>query len=153
MSKKCECSDQGFALRDFRLNDYNQVIELWHGCGLPFRPEGRDSSERIAKEIERSDTSFLVAECQGEIVGTVLGTSDGRKGWINRLAVRPDHRRMGLARRLMKEMESRFEAQGLEVFSCLIEDHSDSSMRLFEKAGYKDDPTVHYFSKRLNGGS
>ncbi len=153
MDGRCECADQGFALRDFRMDDYNQVIGLWCTCGLPFRPKGRDSRERIAKEIEGSTGLFIVAECQGEIVGTLVGTTDGRKGWINRLAVRPDHRREGLARTLIKEMETRFQTRGLEVFSCLIEDHSDSSVRLFEEVGYRDDSTVHYFSKRLNDGS
>ena len=140
-------------MRDFRIDDYDQVVNLWRTCGLPFRPSGRDSRERIAKEIERPTALFLVVECEGDIVGTLFGTTDGRKGWINRLAVRPDHQRKGLAKRLIKEMEARFGELGLEVFSCLIEDHSDSSMRLFEEIGYKEDPSVRYFSKRLNKDS
>ena len=153
MNRECECSKLGFALRDFQIGDYDQVIELWRSCGLPFRPDGRDSRERITKEFERPTALFLVAVCQGEIIGTLFGTTDGRKGWLNRLAVRPDHRRRGLAKRMIGEMETRFEALGLEVFSCLVEDHSDMSMRLFEEIGYRDDPTVHYFSKRLKDGS
>ena len=153
MSGKCECSKLDLNLRDFRIEDYDQVIGLWRACGLPFRPGGRDSRERIAKEIEKPTALFLVVECEGDIVGTLFGTTDGRKGWINRLAVRPDHQRRGLAKRLVKEMERRFEALGLEVFSCLIEDHSDPSMRLFEEIGYKEDPGVHYFSKRLSKDS
>jgi N-acetylglutamate synthase len=150
MSEKHECSNKGPMLRDFRMGDYDQVIELWRICGLPFRPNGRDSKERIAMEIEKPMALFLVIECKGNIVGTLFGTTDGRKGWINRLAVRPDHQRSGNAKRLINEMENRFERLGLEVFSCLIEDHSDSSMRLFEAVGYKEDPSVHYFSKRRN---
>jgi ribosomal protein S18 acetylase RimI-like enzyme len=153
MSEKHECSDHGLALRDFRIEDYDQVIELWRICGLPFRPNGRDGKERIAREIEKPMALFLVIECEGDIVGTLFGTTDGRKGWINRLAVRPDHRRRSIAKRLIKEMETRFERLGLEVFSCLIEDHSESSMRLFEEVGFKEDPSVHYFSKRLNKDS
>jgi ribosomal protein S18 acetylase RimI-like enzyme len=153
MSGKGECSKLDFIVREFRIEDYDQVISLWRACTLPFRPNGRDSKKRIAKEIEKPTALFLVIERQGEIVGTLFGTTDGRKGWINRLAVRPDQRRKSLAKRLIKEMEGRFEALGLEVFSCLIEDHSDSSMRLFEEIGYKDDPSVHYFSKRRNKDS
>lgn len=153
MSGECECSKLTIKIRDFRIEDYDQVMSLWRTCGLPFRPSGRDSKERIAKEVEKLTAPFLVVECGGEIVGTLFGTTDGRKGWINRLAVRPDHQRRGLAKRLVEEMEDRFEALGLEVFSCLIEDHSDSSMRLFEDIGYKEDRSVHYFSKRLKKDS
>jgi GNAT superfamily N-acetyltransferase len=140
-------------IRDFRIDDYDRVIGLWLACGLPFRPKGRDSRERVANEIKKPTALFLVVECQGDIVATLFGTTDGRKGWINRLAVRPDHRGRGLAKRLIKDTEARFKSLGLEVFSCLIEGHSDSSMRLFEEIGYKEDPNVHYFSKRLNKDS
>ena len=94
-----------------------------------------------------------MAEFQGDVVGMLFGTTDGRKGWINRLAVRPDLRRKDVAKMMIETMEARFETLGLEVFACLIEDHSDSSKRLFEEIGYKDDPAVHYFSKRLKDGS
>jgi len=135
------------------MDDYGRVLELWCACGLPFRPDGRDSRERIARELERPTALFLVAVCRGEIISTLFGTTDGRKGWMNRLAVRQDHRRRGLAKRMIEELETRFKALGLEIFCCLIEDHSDSSMRLFEEIGYRDNPTVHYYSKRLNDGS
>jgi ribosomal protein S18 acetylase RimI-like enzyme len=148
-----ECSNQYLMIRDFRIEDYDEVISLWRSCGLPFRPNGRDSIARIAKEIEKPMALFLVATYQHEIVGTLFGTTDGRKGWINRLAVKPNHQRRGFAKRLIIEMETRFEARGLEVFSCLIENHSDSSIRLFEAMGYEEDPKVHYFSKRLDKDS
>lgn len=153
MKGTSEFSKQDLAMRDFQMEDYDQVIEMWCTCGLPFRPNGRDSRERINEELGRPTALFLVAEFQGEIVGTLFGTTDGRKGWINRLAVRPELRRKGVAKMMIESMEARFEALGLEVFSCLIEDHSDSSMRLFEKIGYKDDPGVRYYSKRSKDGS
>ena len=153
MNGECECSERGFTTRDFRIMDYEEVIALWRICGLPFRQDGRDNRERIAKEIEKPTALFLVAECCGDIVATLFGTTDGRKGWINRLAVRPDHRRKGLAKRLIEDVETRFEALGLEIYSCLIEDHSLTSMKLFENVGYRQDPTVHYYSKRLKDDS
>jgi len=36
-----------------------------------------------------------------ELVGSVLASHDERKGWLNRLAVAPNHRRRGPARRLI----------------------------------------------------
>ena len=142
-----------FAVRDFRIEDYDQVIRLWRSCGLPFRVNGRDSRERIAKEIEKPTAIFLVAEREGRIVGTLLGTTDGRKGWINRLAVDPEHQRSGLGTKMIEEMEARFSKMGLEVLACLIEDHNQGSKAFFQELGYKDDPTVHYYSKRKSEGS
>ena len=153
MKDEHECSNLDPRIRDFQIEDYDEVIRLWRSCELPYRPNGRDGRGRIAKEIENPMALFLVATCKDEIVGTLLGTTDGRKGWINRLAVRSDHRRRGLAKRLVREMERRFKDLGLEVFCCLIEDRSEPSMRLFSDLEYEEDPSVHYFSKRLDKDS
>ena len=57
-----------------------------------FRSALRDGTprERLAAELEGDRSVFLAAELEGQIVGVVLGTHDGRKGWINRLAVTPE---------------------------------------------------------------
>ena len=64
---------------------------------------------------------FLLAEADGRLVGTVLGTHDGRKAWINRLAVSPAFRRRGIARLLVAEVEARMAALGLDIIAALIE--------------------------------
>ncbi|MBU0614590.1 MAG: GNAT family N-acetyltransferase, partial [Nanoarchaeota archaeon] len=40
---------------------------------------------------------ILVLRHEGRIIGTSIGTFDGRKGWINRVAVDPDFRGRRLA--------------------------------------------------------
>jgi hypothetical protein len=61
--------------------------ELWQEAGIHYRPGGRESRSHLAKELEGGQAIFLVAVAEGKVVGVVLGTHDGRKGWINRLAV------------------------------------------------------------------
>ena len=48
---------------------------------------------------------FIGAFADGKLVGIVVATHDGRKGWINRLAVHPDYRRRGIAKKLIEEAE------------------------------------------------
>ncbi len=90
---------------------------------------------------------LLVAEAEGRIVGTVLGTHDSRKGWVNRLAIDSEFRRKNLATRLISEIEKWFESNGLDVFACVIESDNSVSMELFSKLGYAE-WDVRYFSKR-----
>lgn len=78
--------------RDLVIDDYDELLSLWEKAGGIYRPNGRDSREKIAEELEKDTAIFLVAETDGSIVGTVFGTHDGRKGWINRLAISPDYR-------------------------------------------------------------
>ena len=73
-----------------------------------------------------------------KLVAVAVLTHDGRKGWINRLAVEPAYRRQGLARRLVAEAERWFAQDvGLEVWAALIERHNDASLLLFERAGLR----------------
>jgi len=138
---------QDIFIRQFSQKDYGKIIELWRNANLPFRPEGRDSSAKINEQIKNVTTIILVAEFNGKIVGTVLGTHDGRKGWINRLAVDTEFRRENVAKRLVVELESRFEKIGLEVVACLIEGKNAASMEVFKRLGYEE-LDVKYFSKR-----
>ncbi len=136
-------------IRDFRIEDYDAVTALWTEAGLPFRPEGRDRRESVAREIEDDRALFLVAEEEGRIVGVVFGTHDGRKGWINRLAVAPDCRRRGLAKALVEEVEARLRRLGIVIVACLIEEENEISLATFAELGYKRWPDIIYHAKRF----
>lgn len=141
-------------IREFRPADYASVMELWAEGGLPLKPEGRDSLENIVRQTGLPNVRFLVAEVGegGRVVGTVLATHDGRKGWINRVAVDATLRKRGLGARLIGEAERWLESQGLDILACLIEDDNAVSMAVFEKLGYKKHPEIIYFAKRKYPG-
>jgi ribosomal protein S18 acetylase RimI-like enzyme len=140
-------SSQGVLIRQFKHDDYDRIIRLWSSANLPIRPKGRDSYEKIKAQIRGGSTILLVAESNGKVVGTVLGTHDGRKGWINRLAVDTEFRRKNIAKQLVSQAEKWFEEIGLEVFACVIEGNNIPSIELFKKLGYEE-WDVRYFSKR-----
>lgn len=129
--------------------DYDAVVGLWGRAGLAsVRRFGRDSREAVQGQLESENCVFLVAEEEGRIIGVVFGSHDGRKGWINRLAVDPEFRRRGVAQDLILKVEERLKKKGIQVFSTLIFKSNRSSMNLFSKMGYKADPSILYLSKR-----
>jgi len=135
-------------IRDLRPEDYDHLCELWNKAGLPYRPRGRDQRESIIREIGEGCSIFLVAEEDGEVVGVVLGTHDGRKGWINRLAVCPVYRGRGIGRALVVEVEKRLLGKGIDIVSCLIEDSNLDSMACFARLWYVPHRDIIYLSKR-----
>jgi len=137
-------------IRNFNINDYNNVIRLWDQTKLPFKSEGRDSLIKIRNEINKENSIFLVAEDKGKIIGTVFGTHDGRKGWINRLAVLPDYQRKGIAKKLCLEVENKLNNLGIEIICCLIENYNINSFNFFKKLGYILHDDIKYLSKRKN---
>lgn len=130
------------------MEDYDSLIELWDDSDLPYKPEGRDRRDRIERELEAANAVFLVASEGDRIAGSVFGTHDGRKGWINRLAVAPEYQRRGVARMLVERVEEILLALGIEITACLIEDWNGDSMKVFEKLGYTRHSDIIYFSKR-----
>lgn len=137
-------------VRAMRIEDYDVLIELWDKAGLPYRPQGRDSREHLARELQEGGGFFLVAEHQGALIGSVFATSDSRKGWINRLAVLPEHQRQGVGRMLVQEAEQRIYATGIEIIACLIEDWNAVSLQAFERMGYVRHDDINYLTKRLS---
>jgi ribosomal protein S18 acetylase RimI-like enzyme len=130
------------------MADYDRVMEIWSEGRLPLKPLGRDSRAQIEGQLRRPNVLFLVAEAAGRVVGTALATHDGRKGWINRLAVDGTFRKRGIGRRLVLEAERQLAAMGLSIFACLIEDWNGVSMEVFERLGYTKHPEILYFAKR-----
>jgi len=137
-------------IRRLTIDDYNGIISLWSRADLPFKPKGRDSRRSVAEQIRASPGFFLGAFEDGRLVGTVVLSSDMRKGWINRLAVDPDYRHRGVAKALIEESEKTLRHHGLKIFCSLIEGPNKASKTLFEKCGYTEHTDISYFSKRDN---
>lgn len=135
-------------VRRMRPEDYEAVADIWTRSGLPFQPRGRDSEERIREQLESDSSIYLVAEDRGKVVGTVLVTHDLRKGWLNRLAVRPEEQGRGIARDLVRRAEQELADRGIKIFAVQIHRHNERSRRLFAELGYQEHSDIVYCSKR-----
>ncbi len=135
-------------IRKIRNNDYDALIKLWQKAKLSYRPKGRDSKKNIAKQLKQHNTIYLVAELDNKIIGSILGTHDSRRGYLNRLAVLPEYQKKGIARQLVKAVEKYLGKKGIQIVTCLIEDWNKTSLKVFEKLGYQRHNDIIYFSKR-----
>ncbi|KKK58646.1 hypothetical protein LCGC14_3042330, partial [marine sediment metagenome] len=84
------------------LKHRKQVVELWQDV---FGYEAGHNQPEVAidKKIAAGDGLFFVAVKQETVAGTVMAGYDGHRGWINYLAVHPQHQRAGVAAQLMDE--------------------------------------------------
>lgn len=135
-------------LRKLTADDYDDIIRVWGDAGLPYKPQGRDRRDRITAEMEREDTGFFGLFENDRMLAVGMATFDGRKGWINRVAVDPDRRGERFGVEIMKACEQFLRGRGAEIIAALIEDINTPSISLFQKEGYVVMKEFLYFSKR-----
>jgi GNAT superfamily N-acetyltransferase len=135
-------------IKKLNIYHYHQITGLWAESGLKFKPHGRDSQESMAKEMKLDGVQYFGYYENEVLLGVALANYDGRRGWINRLAIHPDYRGKGIAGKLIEECERFLKSKGAVVLAALIEDINEPSMTCFEKAGFVCEKEWLYFAKR-----
>lgn len=137
-------------IREFRFpEDYPQVKKLWASMEKGVSLSRSDTPDEIQKKLARDPDLFLVAEDDGQIVGTVIGGFDGRRGLIYHLAVTASLRRQGIGSRLMEELESRLRAKGCLRCYLLVTTDNRDGMQYYEKHGWERMDYVMPYAKNL----
>lgn len=139
---------KGLTMRPLKESEIALLPKLWDDSGLPYKSAGRDSLKKLRAQ-RKADMDLFIGVFQGKkMVAAAIASDDGRKGWINRLAVLPDMRGKGIAVALISECEKILRRKGIRLFCVHIEGYNSESMRLFEKAGYKKEEDIFYYTKR-----
>ena len=121
-------------IREFKIADYDEVMRLWKESGLVIRPG--DDIGGVKLKLKRDPDLFLVAEEKHEIVGVVMGAWDGRRGWINHLAVKPSYQGSGIGTALVRELEKRLVKKGARKVNAQIYEWNNKSLKFFKANGY-----------------
>ena len=133
-------------IRPFTVADELAVVELWQHCGL-IRP-WNDPYKDIKRKLTTEPELFVVGEIGGKIVASVMAGFDGHRGWVNYLAVSPDHRKAGLGRMLMRHVEAALEARGCPKLNLQVRSTNQEAVEFYRRIGYSTDEVVS-LGKRL----
>ncbi len=133
-------------IRPFSMADEPAVVELWRRCELtrPWNDPHRDIQRKLTTQADL----FLVGEVDGEIVASVMAGFDGHRGWVNYLAVSPEHRQAGLGRTLMRHAESELKKRGCPKLNLQVRAANRSALEFYKRIGYSTDEVIS-LGKRL----
>ena len=134
-------------IREFTMDDYDCVRQLWEVQGVRLEPG--DSEEAIARKRECEPDLFLVAENKGVILGVIIGSCDGRMGWISRQAVHRTSRRMGIGSKLVEEVERRLKSKGVQQVALLVNRSDLEAQDFYQQRGFEVEEEQLLMTKRL----
>jgi len=135
-SKAAPAHDSGVCIRGFTLADYAQALELWRAVGFP--DWSLLTRAQVVTKLRRDRELFLVAELEGRVIGTVMGSWDGYRGWAHNVAVHPSRQRKGIGRTLMCELERRLWHKGARVLNLHYFNDSTGARDFYHSLGFQD---------------
>ena len=91
----------------------------------------------------------LVAEVDGDLIGSVIGTFDGWRGNIYRLVVHPSYQRQGIARALVVEVEKQLAHQGVKRITALVEKNHPWATGFWDAVEYERDTRMVRYVRNL----
>ncbi|MFI1968086.1 GNAT family N-acetyltransferase [Streptomyces cinnamoneus] len=115
--------------------DAENVLTFWKEAA-----EGTsitDDTDGVTRLIERDPEALILAESEGLLVGSVIAGYDGWRCSLYRLAVRPSHRRQGIATALLTAAEERFRAVGGRRGDAMVLEANERAQHAWAAAGYE----------------
>jgi ribosomal protein S18 acetylase RimI-like enzyme len=138
-------------LRQYKPGDRKALVSLWSLCELtrPWNDPYRD----IDRKLTWDAPGLLVLEDDGGLIGSVMVGYEGHRGWVNYLAVHPDHQRQGLGRVLMDEAERRLRELGCAKVNLQIRTSNEATVEFYRRIGYALDDVVSMGRRLDDDGS
>jgi len=93
--------------------------------------------EEYRRDFDASGNLYLVARCNNSVVGYLTATLELDTAWVLGVAVLPDHRRLGLANRLLKATELWAEDQSAADMLIQVEYGNLSAAHFYKKSGFE----------------
>lgn len=120
--------------------DAQDVIALWHTCGLT-RP-WNDPAADFARAVDGPTSTIILARDGATLTASVMVGHDGHRGWVYYLAVSPDRRRAGLGREMMAAAEAWLRARGVPKIQLMVRDSNTEALDFYEALGLERQPVI-----------
>jgi len=119
-------------------HDADRLLEFWEraakGVSVTDNPAG------VERLLAHPTTTVLIAEADGELVGTLIAGWDGWRAHLYRLAVSPAHRRQGIATALLAEAEQRLAGVGARRLDAMVLSDNPQAHHAWEASDFHSQP-------------
>jgi ribosomal protein S18 acetylase RimI-like enzyme len=135
-------------IRPATSDDIVAVLDLWRRAGA--HPSATDTASDLERVVAAPHAVVLVAANERKtVVGSLIATFDSWRGNFYRMAVDPECRRSGIARRLAGAGEDWLRAQGAVRLSALVEGDREVAQAFWESVGFEQYAGMRRYSKNV----
>jgi len=127
-------------IRPFTEPDRIGLTSLWQICSLTVWYNDPSSDIDLFRGTANSEIFVCIAG--DRIIGSVCCGFDGHRGWMYYLAVHPDYRGHGLAKRLVEQAETWLTARQAPKSHLMVRDGNRAVIGFYESLGYARSPVA-----------
>ena len=137
-------------IRAMTAKDYDQVRALWmkiSGFGIRSMDDSREGVERF---LERNPDCSVVAERNGEIIGSILCGHDGRRGCLYHVCVHPDYRKQGIGKNMVVFAMQALKREKINTVCLIAFTVNDIGNAFWKEIGWTKREDLNYYDFTLN---
>lgn len=123
------------------------VIALWKRCNL-VTPQN-DPAKDIRKKMDYQPELFFIGLLDGKVIGSIMVGYEGHRGWINYLAVAPEHQRHGYGKKLVQKAIEELNKIGCQKINLQVRRTNKQVVKFYKHLGFKEDDAIS-LGMRLN---
>lgn len=125
--------------------DFESILDLWKRTpGI--KVSEADTREGLAAYFDRNPGLSFVARTSNTIIGTIMAGHDGRRGYLQHLAVDTAYRRQGIGTELVGRSLAALAALGINKAHLFALEDNESGKRFWQSLGWKERRDVVLFS-------
>ena len=118
-------------IREIILIDYKQLISFWKEN---YFVNELDNLKQFKLFLKINPNLSILAEDDGKIIGTALGSFDGRRGYIQKLVVSKNWRGKGFGKKLLESVVKKLHAVGAKYIPISCE---KEMIPFYESSGFR----------------
>jgi ribosomal protein S18 acetylase RimI-like enzyme len=139
-------------IREFAAGDYDSACALWLAAPRVVLRDA-DAREPLIAYIARNQGLSFVALDDDRLVGAVLCGTDGRRGYLQHLAVAPTHQRQGVGRRLAERCVTALADRGIDKCHLMVLADNTEAAAFWASIGWMDRSDIRVMSHTTSGGA
>jgi N-acetylglutamate synthase len=137
-------------IRDFAPYNVAEVLELWGRTpGIVLRDV--DAPKPLTAYLARNPGLSFIAVDGSSVVGAILCGTDGRRGYVQHLAVARSHRGQGIGRQLAMRAVEAFAMAGADKCHLMLLADNVAAAEFWRRVGWQDRPDIRLMSHTYSG--